>query len=243
METTVEAVGNAIVKNAPLNLMKNVDAFMKQFDAFVAGITSFAREPLAFVQNVQNLVGSIASSVDSALAVVDAYAAMWDDMVDMFGDIAYPMTETGLTAAANDRAVSGAVLASIASYAVSAAVGATENGTGAAGEYNTRNDADRVVQALGSRVETTMAAVSELADDAGLFDSMNDLKIALVQFVPPEGARLKDIQKIRLNESVPAVVLSWMIYGDADHADEIAVGNGVRNPLFLPSGVDIEVLV
>jgi len=41
---------------------------------------------------------------------------------------------------------------------------------------------------------------------------------------------------------MPAIVLAYRLYGDAERADEIVARNRVRHPGFVPGGQPLEVL-
>jgi prophage DNA circulation protein len=75
------------------------------------------------------------------------------------------------------------------------------------------------------------------------YTSLVEVLSAIVQRVNDIAPQLEKISEVALEESLPALVLAYRLYGDANRADELVLRNGITHPLFLPAGVEMEVLL
>jgi hypothetical protein len=97
--------------------------------------------------------------------------------------------------------------------------------------------------ALRDEVFTKAEEILQHTTDDDLFLAIIDLQTAVETDIETRGATLARLRTIKLPESLPAVVLSYHLYGKVDYAEDIVNRNKVDNPLFVPGGKDIEVLV
>jgi prophage DNA circulation protein len=75
-----------------------------------------------------------------------------------------------------------------------------------------------------------------------LYDALKDLVTALQGFLLNVAGSAAATRAIVLSQPLPAVVLAWRLYGDADRADEIAARNpAIPHAGALPTGYEIEV--
>jgi prophage DNA circulation protein len=81
---------------------------------------------------------------------------------------------------------------------------------------------------------------SATASDA-VYQTLSDLRVAVVKDFA-ECAALPRLTSYASANTLPAVVVSHAIYGDATRADEICTRNHVRHPGAVPGGVDLEVI-
>lgn len=104
-------------------------------------------------------------------------------------------------------------------------------------EYPTLDDAEQVRDGIADHLDEQ----AEHAPDT-VFDALTALRARLVRAIPPENSNLPRLVTIREHQTVPAVVLAYRLYEDADRGAEIVSRNRVRHPSFVPGGVDLEVL-
>jgi prophage DNA circulation protein len=78
--------------------------------------------------------------------------------------------------------------------------------------------------------------------DDPLFIALQDLQTAVVNYLSEIAADLSRIVDVTLPESIPAIVLSYSLYGTVDREQDIIDRNNVYNPGFVPGGIPIEVL-
>jgi prophage DNA circulation protein len=79
-------------------------------------------------------------------------------------------------------------------------------------------------------------------EDDELYIALGDLKAIFIQNFPLEGEDLPSISKYKTISTIPSLVLSYQLYGDARREDEIVKRNKISNPAFIPGGMELEVL-
>jgi len=75
-----------------------------------------------------------------------------------------------------------------------------------------------------------------------VYSTLMDLRAAVVMDLSTRGADLSRIIKYTPACTEPALIIAHRLYGDATRADEIIARNKIKNPLFVPGGVPLEVL-
>lgn len=89
---------------------------------------------------------------------------------------------------------------------------------------------------------TELDMLIESGDDL-TYNTLVELQTHLMRRINDAATDLLRIDHIQLEASIPALVLAHQVYGDATRADELATRNSLSNPNFLPTGMDIEVLL
>ncbi|WP_421793977.1 DNA circularization protein [Hydrocarboniphaga effusa] len=105
-------------------------------------------------------------------------------------------------------------------------------------EYSSYDDARDVRDRL-------MSVADELTEadiDDAVYSALTGLRAVVAQDIGTRGADLARLVKLQLFDSVPALTLAWSLYGDATRADELVTRNALRDPFFVPAGVQLEVL-
>lgn len=112
-------------------------------------------------------------------------------------------------------------------------------------DYQTSNDALATAATLEDALDTQMEAVDPVSgtpvDDA-VYQSLADLRVAVVQDLRTRGARLPDLITYSSPATLPALVIAHRLYGDAGRAGEIIARNNLRHPGFVPGGEELETL-
>ncbi|MEW5727716.1 MAG: DNA circularization N-terminal domain-containing protein [Pseudomonadota bacterium] len=75
-----------------------------------------------------------------------------------------------------------------------------------------------------------------------VFRAFGGLVSAVVRDTTTRGASRERLAVVQTEATLPAVVVAHRLLGDAARADEIATRNRIRNRLFVPGGVPLEVL-
>jgi len=75
-----------------------------------------------------------------------------------------------------------------------------------------------------------------------VYSALMDLRAAVVKDLSTRGADLSRIIQYTPACTEPALIIAHRLYGDATRADEIIARNKIKNPLFVPGGVALEVL-
>lgn len=84
-------------------------------------------------------------------------------------------------------------------------------------------------------------AQAETADDT-LFGTVQELRTQLIKAVPPSDHALARLVSVTPAVTIPSLALSYDLYEDVTHEDDIIRRNGVRHPGFVPGGAPLEVL-
>lgn len=104
-------------------------------------------------------------------------------------------------------------------------------------DWPTRQDAERVREAIQAQVDALMADVGPTG-----YGALVRLLTALLEAVPSPETTLPELRPYTPSATVPAVVLAHRLYGDRNRAAEIVSRNGIRHPGRVPAAVRLEVL-
>lgn len=170
-----------------------------------------------------------------------------------FGDddppVPNPTTPARVQQASNQAAFNGLIQRAAAMTA--ARVSATlPVGDAAQADITTQITVQRPVRfrsledVIGLRDElvAVLDAQAEIASTDALYYAVVDVRTAMVEDLQTRGAQLARIVRVNLLESWPAIVLSYEQYEDTAQSADIVARNAIRDPNFLPSGRDLEVL-
>lgn len=89
--------------------------------------------------------------------------------------------------------------------------------------------------------ETVNVLTGEPIDDA-VFNSLSDLRLAVVTDLSERAGRLPKVNTIKNKATLPALTIAFSLYADASRETEIVYLNAVRHPGFVPGGKELEVL-
>lgn len=105
-------------------------------------------------------------------------------------------------------------------------------------DYDSRDKVLEIRTTIGDRLD-------ELASDASsndaLWAALIDLRAAFSSRMLDVAATLPELVDFTPQESVPALVLAYDLYGDAERDREIVARNAIKNPNFVPGSVPIQV--
>jgi prophage DNA circulation protein len=115
----------------------------------------------------------------------------------------------------------------------------------AAAEFASTDDAlgarDALIDGFDARLATTDPVTgAPIAND--VFDALRELRAAAIEDLHVRGARLPRITHYTPRATLPAAVIAYRLYGDAERAAEIVAHNKIRHPGFVPGGRRLEVL-
>jgi prophage DNA circulation protein len=105
-------------------------------------------------------------------------------------------------------------------------------------DYTSYDDA----RSVRDRLMSVADELTEADVDDAVYAAMTGLRAVVAQDIGTRGADLARLVKLQLLDSVPALALSWTLYSDATRADELVARNALRDPFFVPAGVQLEVL-
>lgn len=91
-------------------------------------------------------------------------------------------------------------------------------------------------------IADVLDAEMEVTIDDDMFRALFDLRIAVIKSVPPENAQLPYLVEYATNRTLPALCLSYTLYGNIEQEEEIVYLNRLRHPGFIPGGETLKVL-
>lgn len=104
--------------------------------------------------------------------------------------------------------------------------------------YASRQEAVAARDALLESIDAEAEATTN--DDA--YYALTSLRAEVVKAIPSPGQSLPQTASYTPRETLPAVLVAYQLYGDANRSDEIVSRNAPRHPGFLVGGQSIEVL-
>lgn len=229
------------------NAAARVDAFSARLRTLTAQITTLPAGLVQFAGSLNELISSAADLVLSPVTLAGHITSLFEQMrlaaaepaaalailrsFFRFGDDAEPVV--GTTAARQLEAANQAAFHTLVrGAAIAQAVHVISTM-----DFTSYDDAVLVRDELLEEIEL-------LADDApdSVYTALVDVRVALVRDIGMRAANLARVVSITLPETEPALVVAHRLYRDAARADEIVARNRVEHPLFVPSGVELEVL-
>ena len=73
--------------------------------------------------------------------------------------------------------------------------------------------------------------------------TMHDWPLERLQDVDTRAARLPSRATWTVPATMPAILIAQRLYGSPDRAPELVARNNIRNPTFVPAGLELEVLL
>lgn len=190
-----------------------------------------ARAAQALVSNIKALIGAVSIEPVRALQLARTFFNFGSDLLpvpssDREGSA---VTSSRLQQAANQQALIGLIReqAVIEAARVVTAL-----------PFASYQEADAVRSELADVVD--MIAESGVNDT--VYDSLLALRAAVVREITARGANLARVVSFTPSTTMPALVLSYALYGDAARDVEVVARNRVRHPGFVAGGVSLEVL-
>lgn len=177
----------------------------------------------AITDMINDVTGALSSAAD-ALNVAEGLRTFYDEVEDILGNT---------TTRQQQRANRDALVAHIKAAALAASTRAASRVS-----WTSRQRAERRRDRLLDWIEDTQLSVT----DPHLYTRLGELRARLVEAVPPPDQRLPNIKTVTLATTLPALVVSHRLYGDASRADDLVARNDVRHPSFVPGGVELEYL-
>lgn len=111
--------------------------------------------------------------------------------------------------------------------------------------FSSRNDVNMAGNVLLEALDVQMEAVGIVdgkpVDDV-IYDALNELRTLVATDLRVRGSQLAGIVMYTPTATLPALVLSHRLYGDASRDAEIISRNNIRHPGFVPGGDTLEVL-
>lgn len=206
---------------------KDVAATSKRISALISQASALATSPVELVVAVQQAIAGIKASTQNAWAALYAYEALLASPSSTASSIS-PASTVGALQKANADVIAQVVATSAIAGAVNAAGAIT---------WPSLEDALAVRSRLLAYIATAIATATSAE-----FEALVKLKSAIVASIPAPGVSLPRIRTIELQSSIPSILLAYRLFGDLSKEADIVDRNAISRPLFLPAGIELEVL-
>jgi len=215
-------------------LIDSLDVFggaEKEVAALRARITTLVESAADLVLAPANLAAELGEAVRGILTSARSFRGAFFAYKSLFGFAPTLEGGGGTTATAADSNAE-TVANMIRELAVAAAARAAVRV-----DWETEDEAIEQRDELLEEIDLVVANAS-----APVYLDLESLRGALVEGVPDPARNLPRLRTLELEQTIPALVLAWRLYGDPTRSDEIATRNRLPYPTFLPGGERIQVV-
>jgi prophage DNA circulation protein len=233
MSTVISVIPDASGINAISDFLATVDAAATTVADVIGDGQDLAQQVALALAGLTSTDSSTSSTVAAAEEI-----SRWGT-----GDTAYTVagmdtipltTDTRRAQAANRQALIALVDRLAITHGVKAALTMP---------LESYDQARALAGSLMDRLEELLLVAGDSGDDAG-FQALSTLRAQTLPALQNRAAKLPRLRTLLAPPGpAPALVIAHDLYGDCDRADEIVARNGIRHPLFPPSGQDLEVLI
>jgi prophage DNA circulation protein len=209
-----------------------------------SSLASLIRTPSLFAGQISGMVSSLAGLPLRPKAALDSYKSLWGFGSSASGSSpsSYSTPLPVVPRTTPSRIIQADNQAAIVDLVRQSAVVESAR-TASTLTYGQDGDVVSYQEAVGIRDSIIEQIDEELitADDA-TYVALTDLRAAVVQDINTRGADLARLNSYTPGVTLPSVVLSHRLYGDATHAEELVGRNNISHPGFIPGGQAIEVV-
>ena len=219
------------------NAVGTVQGIASDIAALSDEITTLVTAPATLISSMAGVISTVVGAFNNINSAFTAYENLLAGftLTSTVSRTSANGTETGtrIAMADNEQAINTALTTLATTSLVSFIAGSD-------GVFDSYDDAVMIRDALQMQIDAL--AENETLSYAE-YNALKDLATALFNRVEDIAPGLSKIEYIQRQVSLPAVVIAHQVYGDASRADELTERNRISNPLFMPAGKDIEVLV
>ncbi len=250
----------AFVEESALEKMNDLVSSIRAINGQIAGalqpistvaaiIDDFGNEVATLVSQPSKLVNAVFAVAASAFGAVDDIKVAFKGYDHLLAGFAENLVAdvTGLSVNRTQEAQNSAALnVLIVSAATISATNAIVNIQSAASGSSSSTSSAFVTLTDAQTARDTLLTTIDTLIDSGISDdeyyAWADVQSTLVKYTSELEPNLATSNTVQLTASLPALVVAYNLYGDADREEELTTRNAIANPLFIPAGVDLEVL-
>lgn len=218
--------------------LNEIEDIANDIDSLTSEVTDLVLQPLTLISNVGAVVTSVIGGFNSISNAFNAY----NNLLTAFG-ITDPISRTAATGTATEtraRMADNQEAISTQFSAIATVALVVRIADSSASEFDSLQQAREIRDALLDQLDEQLESETLTADQ---YDTTSALATALQRHITAIEPGLLDAQTLAIDVSLPALVVAHQQYGDATRADELTERNGIENPLFVPAGTDLEVLL
>ncbi|KJZ09423.1 hypothetical protein TW85_22000 [Marinomonas sp. S3726] len=227
-----------------------IAGYLEPIDTVAAIVDDFGNEIASLILQPANLVSSLVSVAASAFGAINdikvAFKA-YDHLLAGFGDDLAADIDSSFSVNRAQEAINNAAINTlIVSAATVAATNSIVTIQSASSASTSSSDNAFITLAEAQSTRDKLLTTVDSLIDAGATDeayfAWADLQASLVKYIADIEPNLATSNTTTLNQSVPALVMAYNLYGDANREAELVNRNSIANPVFMPAGVELEVL-
>ena len=235
------------VVNLPYSYAVNAQnafiSFISQVESnrsIVSSASGFMRLVKTSVENVAlyvfsstDLIGSIISLLSFGTTEDDDYPATEDTARNQFTEIRklFEFTPT--------RVVDSTDPTMTMSYSIQAAALISVTGLLPLITYDSLDEAIIFKTIILDKIDSLVASIN----NDSVYESLYDLRKSIMIDMEQRAFTLSRLSTTILSESLPALTMSYRLYGDLEQEDDLIKRNSILHPGFMPGGVELEVLL
>ena len=191
-------------------------------------LSHLIQKPADLATGLSALLTAANSADDTTLNTVDLYHSL----VESLGtDDTTPIATPSRAQQADNQQAINTLISGLATIESATAIAASD------ATFPTYNAAIATQESLLTQLDTLIERSPNLS-----YYPLANLQSAIIKRVDDLAPGLQQIEHIQLAQTLPALVLAHQLYQSSDKADELILRNQISHPLFVPAGVELEVL-
>lgn len=225
------AVGTQAINSAK-KILQTVPEFNDAVEDMIVDVASLSRDAADLAISTIDLLSFGTLSGDKFFqATIENARLQFEGLKELFGYKAETTVST-----VDDEDDPAQLYAALVGYSALVVV----SGLTGVMEYDSIEDAKEVTTDIINQIDIIL--LTEGLDD-NIAVSLKDLQKIIVESIDLKDVDLSRISTVILNISLPALVLSYGLYGTGEQEQDILDRNKLGNPGFVPANQEIEVLL
>jgi prophage DNA circulation protein len=222
------------VLEVPSHFAAQIDAISRQTSALINTPTLLYNTIDATIASVMQSISRVAGTSRRGLGNLDQVIGL---SAALGADTAVPRRGTPTRDVERENRAQ-LLIAMRASALSSAAEAAAEL------EFASADEANGILQTLAAALgDLSDSTIDDIEPPAETFDAIRDLLGAITAHLSEVAGNLSELTTYTPADTIPAVVLAFELYGDAERAEELLARNdAIVHPLMVPGGVALEIL-
>lgn len=243
------------VRNAALEQLDNAIETLYTINGKIGGIVNQVSDVAADIDEIGNQISTLiqapATLISTIAGVASSFIGAVSDIKLAFGVYDQLLAGFTITNPISRTARNGVETATRAVMADNqAAIASALRATAVTTMARIIADDDSAFTTYSDAIAVRDALLTELDDQSSEetlsydeYRALTDLQTAVYERIQQLAPGLQQIRNVQIGNPLPALVVTHQQYGDISNLDELIARNRIGNPLFLPAGKDIEVLV
>lgn len=236
VNTAIDGIGSVKGLVKPPLVPAAATNFTTSLALLKGSASSLIRQPLSLVSGLMGFVDSVSGLSDDPFAVLNGYRSLFDWGSDLKP---VPRTTSNRIVQADNQTALVSLVQRSAVIEAARVASTVDFDPLVASERPTYQEATALRDEIADRLDTLMLDTN----NDTLYQALADLRVAVIIDITSRGADLSRTVSWTPATTLPALVVAYALYGDAERADEVVVRNRVRHPGFVPGGRPLEVLI